>query len=615
MPSYRAPLDDMRFVLNEVLNVGSLARIPEFASVDVPTINQFLEETAKMAENVLFPLNAVGDREGCVHDRDTKAVKTPTGFKEAYKQFCDSGMTGFACDPKYGGLGMPQVINTALAEMFCSSNLAFGMYPGLSHGAYNALHEYGTDEQKNTYLPKLVSGEWSGTMCLTEPQCGTDLGLIKTKAVKQADGTYAITGTKIFISAGEHDMTSNICHLVLARIEDPSTPAGIKGISLFMVPKWVPDAQGNPGERNPVSCGRIEEKMGIHGNSTCEMNFDNAKGTLVGEAHKGMKAMFVMMNEARLGVGLQGLGLSEVAYQNGLNYALDRIQSAPIDQKGESASVTIINHPDVRRELLSIKATVEGERMLAYWLSLHLDVSQKDPDEKARKKAKAIVDLLTPIIKAHFTDSAVENTNSAIQIFGGHGYIKEHGMEQFNRDARITRLYEGTNGIQGLDLVGRKILMQNLLFGYLKELGGDVFKAMKNGVSFCLVWPLVRAVSRLKYVTLKLQACMLIAKARGKMGPAMIEAAGMATDYYKLLSLVVIGHMWIKMADEATVRLKANAQGRDFYETKIKTARFYMMKLLPQTKALSKSIRTGAEVLMEIPADKFAHTQTTIGLK
>ena len=615
MPSYKAPLDDIRFALNEVLNVGQLSRFQEFASLDVATINQFLEEMAKLSENVLFPLNAVGDREGCVHDREAKTVRTPTGFKEAYKQFCESGMTGFACDPKYGGLGMPQVLNTVLSEMFCSANLAFGMYPGLSHGAYNALHEYGTDEQKDTYLPKLVSGEWSGTMCLTEPQCGTDLGLIKTKAVKQADGSFALSGTKIFISAGEHDLTSNICHLVLAKIEDPSTPAGIKGISLFIVPKFLPDGQGNAGARNPIWCGRIEEKMGIHGNSTCEMNLEGAKGWLVGEPHKGMKAMFVMMNEARLGVGLQGLGLSEIAYQNGLNYALDRVQSAPIDHKGDGASVTIIHHPDVRRELLGIKATVEGERMLAYWISLQLDISQKDPDEGARKRAKAFVDLLTPIVKARFTDSAVENTNAAIQIFGGHGYIKEHGMEQFSRDARITRLYEGTNGIQGLDLIGRKILMQNLLFGYISELRADVFKAKKNGVSLCLIIPLVRAVWKLLYVTLKIQVRAKAGQLFGKMGPAMIEAAGMATDYYKLLSLVVIGHMWIKMADEATVRLKANPEGRDFYETKIKTARFYMKKLLPQAKALSKSIRTGAEVLMEIPADKFAHTQTTIGLK
>jgi alkylation response protein AidB-like acyl-CoA dehydrogenase len=591
MPSYKAPLDDMRFVLNEVLNVAQLSRIPDFSSVDTQTINQFLEETAKMAENVLFPLNAVGDREGCVHDREAKTVKTPSGFKEAYAQFCASGMTGFACDPKYGGLGMPQVLNTALSEMFCSANLSFGMYPGLSHGAYNALHEYGADEQKDAYLPRLVSGEWSGTMCLTEPQCGTDLGLIKTKAVKNADGSYAVTGTKIFISAGEHDLTSNICHLVLARIEAEDTPAGIRGISLFIVPKFLPDTDA----RNPVYCGRIEEKMGIHGNSTCEMNFEGAKGWLVGEAHKGMKAMFVMMNEARLGVGLQGLGLSEVAYQNGLNYALDRVQSAPIDQKGpkggDAQSATIIHHPDVRRELLSIKASVEGERMLAYWVAFQLDLSQKDPDEAARKKAKALVDLLTPIIKARFTDSAVENTNSAIQVFGGHGYIKEHGMEQFNRDARITRLYEGTNGIQGLDLVGRKVLMQNLLLPVA-----------------CAAWSL-------QWATWKLQARVIIGKAIGRMGPAMVEAAAMSTDYYKLLSLVSIGHMWVKMAEEAEARLAAGGPGRDFYGTKLKTARFYMQKLMPQARAHAKSISAGAKTLMDIPADQFAHTQTTIGIK
>ena len=618
MPSYKAPLDDMRFVLNEVLNVGQLSRYTEFSQVDVPTINQFLEEISKMAENVLFPLNAVGDREGCVHDRDTKAVKTPTGFKEAYKQFCEAGLTGFACDPKYGGLGMPQVLNTALSEMFCSANLAFGMYPGLSHGAYNALHEYGTDQQKNTYLPKLVSGEWSGTMCLTEPQCGTDLGLIKTKAVKQADGSHSITGTKIFISAGEHDLTSNICHLVLARIEDPSTPPGIKGISLFIVPKFLPDAQGNAGAHNGVSCGRIEEKMGIHGNSTCEINFDSAKGWLIGEQHKGMKAMFVMMNEARLGVGLQGLGLSEVAYQNGLAYALDRVQSSAIDQKaGDAApkSVTIINHPDVRRELLSIKSAVEGERMLAYWISMQLDISQKDPDEKARKKAKAFVDLLTPIVKAHFTDNAVENSNSAIQVFGGHGYIKEHGMEQFNRDARITRLYEGTNGIQGLDLIGRKVLKENLLPGYLRLLTDDLITAKKSGVSLCMVMPVACAAWKLLWATWKLQACAVFGKVTRNLGPVMVRAAGTSTDYYKLMSLVVIGHMWVKMAEEATKRLVSNPEGRDFYETKIKTGRFYMKKVMPQAKAYAKTIKSGAGVLMDIPADKFAHTQTTIGIK
>ena len=619
MPSYKAPLDDMRFVLNEVLNVKQLSSIAAFESVDDETVGQFLSEVAKLAEDVLAPLNMTGDAEGCTYDRATKTVKTPSGFKEAYEQFCATGLTSFTCDPAYGGMGMPQVLGTALGEMFCSSNLAFGMYPGLSHGAYNALYEYGTDELKNTYLPKLVSGEWSGTMCLTEPQCGTDLGLLKTKAVKQADGSFALTGTKIFISSGEHDLTSNICHLVLAKIDDPSTPEGIKGVSLFIVPKHVPDAKGEPGERNPVTCGRIEEKMGIHANSTCEMNFEGAKGWLVGEPNKGMKAMFVMMNEARLGVGLQGLGLSEVAYQNALIYALDRKQGRPVDEKQGTGNpmnaAPIIVHPDVRREILSIKSAVEGERMLAYWVAMQLDISQKHPDEKTRAKAKKTVDLLTPIIKAHFTDNAVDNTNSAIQVFGGHGYIKEHGMEQFNRDARITRLYEGTNGIQALDLIGRKVLIQNLLPDYLGILEADLKAARRNGVSSDLTGPVEDAVSKLKWATRRLKIKGMVGKVKGDTGPMMREMAGMSTDYLKLMSLVSMGHMWIKMADVAQQQLDAGVEGGDFYETKIKTCRFYMEKVMPQAEALAKSMKNGSESLMDIAAEKFGHTQTTIGEK
>jgi alkylation response protein AidB-like acyl-CoA dehydrogenase len=616
MPSYKAPLDDMRFVLNEVLNVAQLSSIKGFEAVDIETINQFLSEVSKMTEEVLAPLNAVGDREGCVYDPAAKTVKTPTGFKAAYEQFCQSGLTAFTCDPKYGGLGMPQVLNTALSEMFCSANVAFAMYPGLSHGAYNALHEYGTDALKDTYLPKLVTGEWSGTMCLTEPQCGTDLGLITTKAVKQADGSYAVTGTKIFISSGEHDLTSNICHLVLAKIDDPSTPLGIKGISLFIVPKFLPDG----GARNPAFCGRIEEKMGIHGNSTCEMNFSAAKGWLVGEAHKGMKAMFVMMNEARLGVGLQGMGLSEVAYQNGLAYALDRKQGQPIEQKAGDdnalrSATAIINHPDVRRELLSIKAAVEGERMLIYWLAMQLDISQKHADEETRKRAKQLVDLLTPIVKAHFTDNALDNTNSAIQVFGGHGYIKEHGMEQFNRDARITRLYEGTNGIQALDLIGRKVMLQNLLPPYLKQLAADLKAAARCGVTSEFISPVKAAAAKLIWTTRRLQFKAAIAKMKGNMGPVMQEAAGISTDYLRLLSLVAMGHMWVRMVGTAQQRLAEKAEGRDFYATKIKTARFYMEKIMPQMWALEQSMKNGSGALMEIAADKFAHTQTNIGEK
>lgn len=625
MPSYKAPLDDMRFVLNEVLNAEQLKSLPGFESVDTPTINQFLEETARLAEQVLAPLNASGDREGCHHDRDAKTVTTPKGFKEAYQQFCQSGLTGFSCDPNYGGLGMPVVLNTALSEMFCSANMAFGMYPGLSHGAYNALHTYGTDEQKNLYLPKLVSGEWSGTMCLTEPQCGTGLGLVKTKAQKQADGSFLLTGTKIFISSGEHDLTSNILHLVLAKIDDPATPSGIKGISLFLVPKFLPDGAGNPGERNPVFCGRIEEKMGIHANSTCEMNFESAKGWLVGEAHKGMRAMFVMMNEARLGVGLQGLGLSEVAYQNALLYALDRKQGQPIEQKpsdenlGKSAAA-IITHPDVRRELLTIRAQAEAGRMLAYWVSMQLDVYQKHTDDRARAHAKKIVDLLIPVMKAHFTDNAVDNTNSAMQVFGGHGYIREHGMEQFNRDARITRMYEGTNGIQALDLIGRKVMKENLLPAYLGEVWRDISSALGAGVSPRVVWRLFYAAyGRVWKQTFKLRSCAAISMIAAKCGHAkwlsdsMVKAGAMSTDYLKLLGYVAMGHMWLKMETVARLRLKEKPEGAAFYETKIKTARFYSDRLLPLSRAHSRAISNGFRSLMDTPPEAFTHGQTTIG--
>ncbi|MEZ0262005.1 MAG: acyl-CoA dehydrogenase C-terminal domain-containing protein [Alphaproteobacteria bacterium] len=627
MPTYKAPLDDMRFVLNEVLNVAQLKEIKDFEALDDSVINQFLSETAKLAEDVLFPLNASGDREGCKHNHNEKTVTTPKGFKEAYQQFCQAGLPGFSNDPKYGGLGMPITLNTALSEMFCSANMAFAMYPGLSHGAYNALHEYGTDQQKQEYLPKLTSGEWSGTMCLTEPQCGTDLGLIKTKAVKQGDGSFKITGTKIFISAGEHDLTSNIIHLVLAKIDDPTTPPGIKGISLFIVPKFIPDADNKPATRNSIYCNRIEEKMGIHGNSTCEMGLQDATGWLVGEPHKGMKAMFVMMNEARLGVGLQGLALSEVSYQNAVIYALDRKQGQPIDQKmsdenlGKPA-VSIIQHPDVRRELLTAKSQAEAGRMLAYWVSMELDKSHKHPDESVRKKSKRLVDLLTPIIKAHFTDNAVDNTNSAMQVFGGHGYIKEHGMEQYNRDARITRLYEGTNGIQALDLIGRKVLKENLLGTYLGVLWHDTLAGFSAGVSPIILLRLLRdAYGRLWRHTFKLRMKALAGTVLSKMGmpqymaKVMVDAAGMSTDYLKLMSLVVMGHMWVRMAAVAKIRGSEVTEGKAFYETKVKTARFYFDRILPQARAHSRALRRCSKSLMAIDAGDFAHGQTAIGEK
>lgn len=617
MPSYKAPLDDMRFVLNDVLRVSTLSAIPDFAALDDATTGQFLAEVAKLAEDVLFPLNASGDREGCHHDRDARTVTTPKGFKEAYAQFCAAGLPGFACDPAYGGLGMPATLNTALSEMFCSANMAFGMYPGLSHGAYNALHAYGTAAQKEKYLPKLVSGEWTGTMCLTEPQCGTDLGLVKTKAVPQADGSYKITGTKIFISAGEHDLAENIIHLVLAKIDAPDTPAGIKGISLFVVPKFIDN------ERNPVYCGRIEEKMGIHANSTCEMNFEAATGWLVGEAHKGMRAMFVMMNEARLGVGLQGLGLSEVAYQNAVTYAQERRQGQPIDQRADAAAaeapaVPIISHPDIRRELLTMRTQIEGARMLAYWAAMQLDISQKSPDAAAAKKAKALLDFLTPVIKAHLTDNASEHANAAMQVFGGHGYIREHGMEQYARDARITRIYEGTNSIQSLDLVGRKVMKDNLLPAYLAALEDDLREARSAGVPSDMTAALTRGVSALKRVTLRLRFRIIRETVKSKIGlggdagKVLRDAAGVSVDYLRLCSLVVLGHMWLKMAAAAKIRLADNAPGRAFYETKLQSAAFYFSRLMPQTLALAETLRAGADVLMAPAAEAFTRSQTNI---
>jgi alkylation response protein AidB-like acyl-CoA dehydrogenase len=617
MPSYKAPLDDLRFVLNEVLDIKQLAQFKGFETLDADTVNSMLAMAAQFSEEVLFPLNAPGDREGCVYDRETKSVRTPKGFKEAYAQFCQNGLTAVTCDPdpKYGGLGMPVTLGTAIGEMLCSSNMAFAMYPGLSHGAYNALHEYGAQELRDKYLPKLVTGEWTGTMCLTEPQCGTDLSLIKTKAIKQADGSYAITGTKIFISAGEHDLAENILHLVLARIEAPDTPPGIKGISLFLVPKFI------DGKRNPAFCQRIEEKMGIHANSTCEIGLEAATGWLVGEPHKGMKGMFIMMNEARLAVGLQGLGLSEVAYQNALEYAAGRVQSPKIDEKAEGKAVppsaTIIHHPDVRRELLTMRAQAEGGRMLALWVAQQLDISQKSGDSGEKARAKKYLDLLTPIVKAHLTDNAEANASAAMQVFGGHGYIKEHGMEQFLRDARITRIYEGTNGIQALDLIGRKVLLsrEGLMGAYLKQVRADIRAARKAGVGRDITCAVSRAACQLGMMTRCLQLRGLFAKMKGDTAPFMRDVGGVASDYLKLASLVAMGHMWVKMAGAAQARIRAGSENKAFYETKLKTARFYMQKIMPQASTHLKAMKSGAGALMALSEAEFAHQQGTVGEK
>ncbi|MEK9951706.1 MAG: acyl-CoA dehydrogenase family protein, partial [Curvibacter sp.] len=462
MPSYNPPLRDMQFVMHEVLKVSdALKEIPRHADTDADTINAVLEEGGKFAAEVVFPLNISGDAEGCKLDKTTHEVTAPKGFKEAYAQYIEGGWAALSCDPEYGGQGLPFVVNQCFYEMMNSANQAWTMYPGLSHGAYECLHAHGTDEQKKLFLPKLVSGEWTGTMCLTEPHCGTDLGLLRTKAEPQADGSYKINGAKIFISAGEHDLAENIVHLVLARL--PDAPKGSKGISLFVVPKYLVKADGSLGERNGIYCGGLEHKMGIHGNATAQMILDNAVGTLVGQPNKGLQAMFVMMNAARLGVGNQSLGLTEVAYQNALAYAKDRLQMRSLSgtKAKEKEADPIIVHPDVRKMLLTAKAYAEGGRALACYCALLLDQHFYHPDEKVRKDSDEMLALLTPIIKAFLTDNGFQATVMCQQVFGGHGYIKEWGMEQFVRDARINMIYEGTNTVQSLDLLGRKILGNN----------------------------------------------------------------------------------------------------------------------------------------------------------
>ena len=459
MGQYTAPLRDMQFVLHELLGVeAELQAIPSHEGLDADTINSIADEAGKFTQNVTFPLNQSGDEEGCSLDKASGEVTAPKGFKEAYAQYVEAGWPSLACDPEFGGQGLPEVVNNVLYEMLNSANQAWTMYPGLTHGAYAALIAHGTPEQKATYLPKIVSGHWTGTMCLTESHCGTDLGLLRTKAEPTGDGAYAISGQKIFISAGEHDLAENIIHLVLARL--PDAPAGTKGISLFIVPKFLPNADGSLGARNGIKCGALEHKMGIHGNATCVMNLDGATGWLVGEPHKGLNAMFVMMNGARLGVGMQSLGLAEVAYQNSVAYARDRLQMRSLSGKKapEKPADPIIVHPDVRRMLLTQKAHVEGGRAFTYWTGLMIDKEHNHPDENVRKDMADLVALLTPIVKGFITEQSYVSTTLGMQVFGGHGYIKEWGMEQYVRDARINMIYEGTNGIQALDLLGRKVL-------------------------------------------------------------------------------------------------------------------------------------------------------------
>ena len=591
MPQYTPPLRDMQFVLHEVLNVvDEFKQMPQHAEMDADTVNAVLDEGGKFAAQVVFPLNQVGDEEGCTLDKTTHEVRTPKGFKEAYKQYVEGGWPALSCDPQFGGQGLPVVVNQCFYEMLNSANQAWTMYPGLSHGAYECLHEHGTPEQKRLYLPKLTSGQWTGTMCLTEPHCGTDLGLLRTKAEPQADGTYKITGQKIFISAGEHDLAENIVHLVLARL--PDAPAGSKGISLFVVPKFLINADGSLGERNKIYCGGLEHKMGIHGNATCQMILDGAVGTLVGEPNRGLQAMFVMMNAARLGVGMQSLGLTEVAYQNAVAYAKDRLQMRSLSgpKAPDKPADPIIVHPDVRKMLLTARAYAEGGRALAIWTALQIDKELSSGDEQVRKDCADLVALVTPIVKAFLTDNGWIATSHCLQVFGGHGYIKEWGMEQYVRDARINMIYEGTNTIQSLDLLGRKILADN--GAKLKKFGKMVQEFVEaEGVNEKMqefVNPLADLGDKVTKLTTEIGM-----KAFGN--PDEVGAA--AVDYLRVCGHLVFAYFWARMAKVALEKVDS---GDPFYKAKLATARFYFAKLLPETAGLIRSARAGLKPLMEM---------------
>jgi len=596
MPSYQAPVRDYRFLLHELLQVDRYANIPGFEEATPDLIDAILEEGGKFMSEVVQPLNQVGDQEGCTL-KDGE-VTTPTGFKDAYAAYVEGGWAGLTADPDYGGQGLPAVLGFIFSEMLSSANMAFGMYPGLTHGAYEALHHWGSDEQKQMYLPKLATGEWTGTMNLTEPHCGTDLGLMRTKAEPQDDGSYAITGTKIFISAGEHDLVENIIHLVLAKI--PGGPKGIGGVSLFLVPKFLVNEDGSLGERNGVAVGALEEKMGIHGNSTCVMNYDGAKGWLIGAPHKGMRAMFTMMNAARLGVGIQGLSQSVAAYQNAVTYANERLQGRSLTgvKAPEQPADPIIVHPDVRRMLMTVKAFNEGGRALALYTGLMIDFAQRHPDPDDRKAADEFAALLTPVLKAYLTDAGFENTVTAMQCYGGHGYIREWGMEQFVRDARIAQIYEGANGIQALDLVGRKLPqnMGRLLRRFFHPVDAFIQDNMADPALQEFVMPLAKAFGRLQTAT---QHVAL----QGMANPD--EAGAASADYLRLFGLTALAYMWAQMAQVAQQKLQNGAEDPDFYENKLKTGRFFMQHVLPDTSALLSKVTAGAETLMALDAEAF----------
>jgi alkylation response protein AidB-like acyl-CoA dehydrogenase len=588
MPSYAAPLEDYRFILEDVLDISRITALPGHEEHTPDLLRAVLAEAGKLATEILHPLNLPGDAIGCRYENGT--VTTPPGFVEAYRRFRDGGWTGTACDPAHGGQDLPNTVFLALQEILSAANLAFSLYPCLSHAAYVAIARHATPDLKARYLPPLAEGRWSGTMCLTEPQCGTDLGLLRTRAEPAPDGAYRLTGNKIFISAGEHDLTENIIHLVLARL--PGAPAGVRGISLFLVPKFLPDSA-----RNAVYCTGIEHKMGLRASATCALGFDGATGWLVGEPHKGLRAMFTMMNTARLGVGLQALGLADIAYQNALAYARDRRQGRALAGTGDpdqSADLLLV-HPDIRRTLLTIKAFVEGGRMLSCWTGMALDRQSRDPDPERRREAEDLVALMTPVIKALFTDLGFEAANLGLQVYGGHGYIHANGMEQFVRDARITQIYEGANGIQALDLVGRKLAAHNgrLLRRFFHPVHALIEATSPDPVLGPLAAPLAKAFGRLQQATAAVAA-------KGLKNPD--EAAAVATDYLRLFGLVALGAMWLMMADAA--RRPAGTAAPALRQAKLATAGFFMAKRLPEVDGLFKAVMAGAAPIAAV-ADAF----------
>ena len=598
MPVYKAPVDEVTFLLHDVFRLDRHNNLPGFAEATPDVVEAVLAEAAKFSEAVLMPLNRVGDKEGCHRNADG-AVTTPSGFKDAYKKLTEGGWIGVSAPAEFGGQGLPTVINQAVSEFFASANMAFSMYAALTEGAAAAIAVHGLPEQKKLYLPKLISGQWAGTMNLTEPQCGTDLGLVRTRAAPQSDGSYKITGTKIFISAGEHDLAENIVHLVLARID--GAPAGTRGLSLFIMPKFLPAPNGGVGARNAVSCGSIEEKMGIHGNATCVMNYDGATGWLVAEPNRGLQAMFTMMNEARLGVGVQGLAMSEVAYQNAAAYAKERLAGRALTgaKFPDKAADPIIVHPDVRRMLMSMRAFNEAARALVVWTALKSDIAHRAADAKEKQAADDHLALLTPVIKGLLTDAGFAHAVLAQQVYGGHGYIAEHGIEQFVRDARITMLYEGTNGVQALDLVGRKLpkdggrALQAFfaeLTAYAKERGGD--PAMVPYVK-----PVGQALGDLQQATM-----WFLQNALGNPDNA---GAG-ATDYMNLFGLVALGYMWCLIAEAAKAKAGAGGDGAtDRMAQRLATGRFFMERMLPATATHLARIKAGAASTMALPAEAF----------